>query len=178
MGVMTEAQELIESPLSTEELAVRYRELCDDPCLANVPGKIELDVWGRMVMTPAATYHGLIQGRLAVKLKNALGGEVITEAPIATPFGLFLPDVAWASPAYMSAHGAESPLMVAPEVCIEVVSPLNSKRELTEKRDAYLACGAREVWWIHTKSKRCEFFAPAGRLQASGYSVDLSDLFT
>src|SRR5205814_3129933 len=117
-------------------------------------------VWGRLVMTPPAVYHGLVQGRLAVKLKNALGGEVFTEVPIATPVGLFLPDIAWASDAFMSTHGAENPLMRAPDICIEVVSPSNSLKEMTEKRDAYLALGAREVWLVYSQSKRCEFYGP------------------
>ena len=177
MNIVTEAPELIEAPLSREELAVRYRELCDDPCLSNVPGKIELDVWGRLLMTPPATYHGLLQGRLAHKLKAALGGEVFTEVPIATPAGLFLPDAAWASSAFMDAHGTENPLMHAPDICIEVVSPSNSTKEITEKRDAYLAMGAREVWLVYLQSKRCEFYGPGGRAPASAYAVDLSDIF-
>jgi hypothetical protein len=60
--------ELTEAPLSSEELAIRYRALCDDPCYANVPGKIELDAWGRMVMTPPSFYHGVLQGRLCRRL--------------------------------------------------------------------------------------------------------------
>ena len=177
MNFMTEAPELIEAPLSTEELAVRYRKMCDDPCLTNVPGKLELDVWGRILMTPAATYHGLLQGRLAYKLKTALGGEVFTEVAIATPAGLFLPDVAWASATFMSGYHGENPLMRAPEICVEVVSPSNSLKEMTEKRDAYLASGAQEVWLAYLKSKRCDFFGPAGRLFQSAYAVDLADLF-
>lgn len=177
MIVMTEAPELIEAPLSREELAVRYRKMCDDPCLTRVPGKLEMDVWGRILMTPAATYHGLLQGRLAHKLKTALGGEVFTEVAIATPAGLFLPDVAWASESFMSGYHSENPLMGAPEICVEVVSPSNSLKEMTEKRDAYLASGAREVWLVYLKSKRCEFYAPGGRLSGSGYVVDLADLF-
>jgi hypothetical protein len=41
MGRKIEAMnpEVIESPLSGEELAVRYRALCDDPHYANVPGR-------------------------------------------------------------------------------------------------------------------------------------------
>ena len=54
---MGKVQELIEQPLTSEELAVRYRALCEDPCFANVPGKIEVDVWGRLLMSPASNYH-------------------------------------------------------------------------------------------------------------------------
>jgi hypothetical protein len=52
---MNVVHELIEAPLSRDELAVRYRALCDDPCYASVPGKIELDVWALM------SKHGLLE---------------------------------------------------------------------------------------------------------------------
>jgi len=174
---MGDTQELITAPLSTEELAMRYRTLCDDPCFANVPGKIELDAWGRMVMSPAGNYHGRVQGNLAHKLKAVLGGHVVTEAAIATPTGLFVADIAWASPGFMTAHASESPFMRAPELCIEVVSPSNSVKELAEKREAYFAVGAQEVWIVYLQSKRCEFYAGQGLLPQSAYAVDLSDIF-
>ncbi|HET7366602.1 MAG TPA: hypothetical protein VFJ70_23760 [Burkholderiales bacterium] len=120
---MAEMQELIEKPLSPDELATRYRAMCDDPCFANVLGKVELDVWGRVLMSQASSYHGLIQGRLVHKLKSVLGGEVITEAPIVTPGGLFLPDVSWASSQFVSAHRSEIALTRAREICIEVFRP-------------------------------------------------------
>ena len=170
--------EIIDAPLSSEELAIRYRQLCDDPCLASVPGKIELDVWGRVLMTPPpSAYHGLTQSRLDHKLRTVFGGEVITEAPIVTPLGLFLADLAWLSPAYVATHGIKTPLAPAPELCIEVVSPTNSVKELSEKRHAYLAAGAQEVWLVYPQSKRCEFYGPQGLLPGSAYVVDLRDLF-
>jgi Uma2 family endonuclease len=169
-------QELIEAPLSREELAVRYRDLCEDPLFANVPGKIELDLWGRVVMSPPSVYHGTLQARLAHRLV-ALGGEPLVEVPIATPIGLFLPDVAWASAQFMSLHRGENPLMTAPELCIEVVSPSNSIKELKEKKEAYFASGAHEVWIVYPQSKRCEFHDKQGLLERSSYAVDLSGLF-
>jgi Uma2 family endonuclease len=179
MGRMGETHELIEKPLSSEVLALRYRALCDDPCLTNVPGKLELDVWGRLLMTPPpSVYHGRVQGNLTYKLKAVLGGHVITEAPIVTPAGLFLADVAWASSQFMSAHGSEFAFTRAPEICVEVVSPSNSVKELSEKRDAYLAVGAVEVWIIFPQSKRCEFYGEQGRLSVSRYAVDLADIFS
>jgi Uma2 family endonuclease len=178
MRRMSDMQELIEKPLSPDELATRYRAMCDDPCFANVPGKVELDVWGRVLMTPPpSAYHGLTQSRLDHKLRTALGGEVITEAPIVTPAGLFLADLAWLNAAYVATHGIQTPLAPAPEICIEVVSPSNSVKELSEKRDAYLAAGAQEVWLIYPKSKRCEFYGKQELLPGSRYNVDLSDLF-
>jgi Uma2 family endonuclease len=121
-------------------------------------------------------YHGRVQANVAHELKNALGGHVITEAPIATSAGLFLPDVAWASAGFMSAH-PESPLMRAPEICVEVVSRSNSVKELNEKRDAYRASGAEEVWIVYPQSKRIEFHGAQGQLPRSNYVVDLTDIF-
>lgn len=173
---MGDMHELIEAPLSSEDLAARYRSLCDDPCYANVPGKIELDVWGRMVMTPASVYHGVLQGRLCRRLA-ALGGEVIIEAPIVTSTGLFVADLAWASSSFMSVHELETPLTRAPELCLEVVSPTNSVKELREKIAAFLECGALEVWIVYPQSKRIEFYGPEGSLPRSQYVVDLHGIF-
>jgi len=173
---MGNVHELIEAPLFSEELAARFRALCDDPCYANVPGKIELDVWGRMVMTPASFHHGVVQGRLCLSLAT-LGGEVVVEAPVVTPMGLFVADVAWASARFMSAHRDETPLTRAPEICIEVVSPSNSVKELREKTEAYLAAGAEEVWIVYPQSKRCELHGKQGLMQRSAYVVDLAGLF-
>ena len=173
---MEKVQELIEVPLSREELAVRYRDLCEDPLFANVPGKIEIDPWGRMVMSPASVYHGVVQARLA-RILASLGGETMVETPIATLGGLFAPDVTWASGQFMGMHGRENPLMAAPEVCIEVVSPSNSIQELKEKTQAYLASGAHEVWIVYPQSKRCEFHGTQGLLERSAYAVDLGGLF-
>ncbi len=173
MKVMDKVQEVIEAPLSAEELAVRYRDLCEDPCFANVPGSIEIDLWGRMVMSPASPYHGRIQIKLADKLK-ALGGERTLEAAIVTPLGLFVADLTWAS---QKAPAAENPLMRAPELCIEVVSPSNSRNELREKTEAYLAAGAEEVWVVYPQSKRREVHGKQGLLEHSRFPVDLADLF-
>lgn len=174
--LMDKDPELIEAPLSPEELTARYREMCDDRRYANVPGKVELDSWGRVLMTPASVYHGQVQGRVSQKLA-ALGGETLIEVGIATAAGVFVPDLAWASTEFMRQHAGEVVLTRAPHICIEVVSPSNSARELEEKRIAYFASGADEVWIIYLKSRRCELFAKDGAIVRSRYPVDLDGLF-
>lgn len=132
-------QELIETPLSGEELAERYRALCADNRYANLPGKVELDPWGRMVMSPPASYyHGVIQAKL-VRALDLLGGQASIEAPIVTSAGILVADLGWASAQFIGRHAKESPLSRAPEICIEVLSPSNSVKEIREKIDAYLA---------------------------------------
>lgn len=173
---MTETTEIIEAPLSYEALGAMYREMCDDPLFANVPGKIELDRWGRMVMSPASNYHGALQGRLAQRLAQ-LGGEVIVEASVLTPIGLLVADVAWASIEFVAAHRDQTPFETAPELCIEVTSPSNSRKELTEKVDALRAAGALEVWIVYPRAKRIEAFGREGLLPHSRFALDLTGLF-
>ncbi len=168
--------EIIESPLTQEGLAERYRGLCANPLLANLPGKIELDLWGRILMSPASNYHGVLQIRLGQRLEQ-LGGQAIAEASVVTSIGLLVADVAWASAEFMSAHGAETPFTRSPELCIEIVSPSNSVKELDEKVAAYLAAGAIEAWIVYPQSRRFAFFAKSGKLERSGYAVDLTEMF-
>lgn len=174
---MGDMHEIIEAPLSGDELASRYRAMCEDPVYEKVPGKVELDRWGRILMTPAAYYHGVLQGRLVRLLQSALGGEASVEAPVVTSAGLFVADVAWASAEFASRHGGDDPLTQAPEICIEVVSPSNSVNEMREKIDAFLAAGAQEVWIVYPQSKRCERHGKEGPLPGSRYAVDLAGLF-
>ena len=176
IGCMNAEREVIDTPLSTEELAVRYRAMCEDPCLTSVPGKLELDLWGRMVMSPPGTYHALIQGRLLRRLAM-LGGEGFGETPIVTAKGLFVTDAAWGSADFVKRHGSETPLRRAPEICIEVISPSNSAKELNEKRFGYLEAGAEEVWFLFLASKRCEFHGKHGIQEQSAFGVDLTGIF-
>jgi Uma2 family endonuclease len=169
-------QELIEVPLSRDDLGARYRALCDDPCYANVPGKIEIDAWGRMVMSPASNYHSALQAVLAGKVA-VLDGRVFAEASVVTSAGVLVADVAWASDGFMQAHGFETPYTRAPELCIEVVSPSNSRKELREKVAAYLEAGAVEVWIVFPQSKRIEFHGLEGLLPRSQYVIDFAGVF-
>jgi Uma2 family endonuclease len=173
---MGNLHELIEAPLSSEELGARYRALCDDPCYANIPGKIELDVWGRMVMSPASNYHSALQALLVGKLA-VLGGRVFVEASVVTSAGVLVADVAWASDAFMRVRGFETPYTRSPELCMEVVSPSSSRKELREKMAAYLEAAAVEVWIVFPQSKRIEFHGQEGLLLRSHYAIDLADIF-
>jgi Uma2 family endonuclease len=176
MAPVSRPPEIIEEQLSSNELAARYRLLCEDPLYANVPGKIEIDLWGRLLMSPASNYHSALQSALSAKLA-ALGGRAFVEASVLTSAGVLVADVAWASDAFMRAHGFETPYTAAPELCMEVVSPSNSRKELSEKVDAYLAAGAQEVWLVYPQSKRFEFHSRQGLIEQTAYAVDLTDLF-
>lgn len=168
--------EIIDMPLNRAQLAERFRALCDDPRFANLPGKVELDPWGRILMSPASNAHGFLQAELARRLA-ALDGKALVEASVTTSAGVFVADVAWVSAAFLARHGKASPFPIAPEICIEVTSPSNSTKELREKVAAYLDTGAVEVWIVYPRSKRIEYFGSAGLLAASAFAVDLDGIF-
>ena len=125
----TRGAELIEEPLTPELVAARYRELCEDPRFDHLQGKIEIDYWGRITMSPASNLHGVLQMRLGQRCAP-LGGQAIAEASILTSLGVTVADVAWASAEFMRAHAGETPFGSAPELCIEIASPSDSRRAL------------------------------------------------
>jgi len=60
---------------------------------------------------------------------------------------------------------------MASEICVEVISPGNTKGEMAEKRELYLAKGAKEVWFCDENGEM-EFFTYDGRLSASKICPD------
>ena len=171
--------DVITKPLTQAELTSRYEELIQDPRYCNIPGRLELSAWGQIIMTPPADFwHCRVAARLGRLLVASLGGESIQEGAIAVVgAGTLIADVVWCSPRFLAAHGRERILQQAPEICIEVLSRSNSTKEIDEKRQAYLAAGAAEVWIVDPEGETTTFFRPEGVADASGYLVDLSGLF-
>lgn len=131
---------------------LQWADVLKDKSLQNLSYKIELDGMGRIVMTPASNRHALYQGEIGGLLKQLVhGGQVLTECSIATIDGVKVADVAWASTTFVKKHRNETPFPAAPEICVEVTSPSNSRREIEEKITEYLAKGAREVWVCDAK---------------------------
>jgi Uma2 family endonuclease len=126
---------------------LQWADVINDKTLENLPYKIELDAWGRIVMTPATNRHGILQLETGALLRQMLrGGRTITECSIETQDGVKVADVAWASRTFFKVHGDETPFTQSPEICVEVTSSSYSRQEIKEKIAAYLANGAREVW--------------------------------
>jgi len=144
-----------------------WQEVCEDRNLRNLPYKVELDGWGRIVMSPHRKEHGAYQGGIGVLLGRHLpGGKVLSECAIDTSEGVKVADVAWAShPRWGSMTEAPS-CSIAPEICIEVASFSNTGVELEEKRRLYLEAGAEEVW-LCDEEGRIGFFDASGPLTRS-----------
>jgi Uma2 family endonuclease len=107
-----------------EALALRWTEIINDRLLRDLPYKIELNAWGKIEMSPGSNRHGRLQGCVAVELTQQLpGGIMLTEASILTDIGVRVPDVAWGSAEFMTRYGESTPYPVAPEICVDIVSP-------------------------------------------------------
>ena len=157
-----------------EALALRWAELCNDPLLRDLPGKIELNAYGVIEMSPASNRHGMKQAAIAHALTVQLPkGVAMVECSIAMPEGVRVPDVAWASAEFIARHGELSPFPVAPEICVEVRSPSNTDAEMIFKTQIFLAAGAVEVW-IVSEDGAWQVFGAQGPQSASHYGVQLA----
>jgi Uma2 family endonuclease len=129
-----------------EVLALRWTQVMQDPSLRDLPYKIELNARGKIEMSPASNRHALMQAHIAAEFARKLpGGRPLTECSVLTRIGVRVPDVAWASDPFLAQHATSTPFPLAPEICVEIVSPSNSK---DEKIAAYLAAGCQEVWVV------------------------------
>jgi Uma2 family endonuclease len=161
--------------LATPEFLIeRWEQACSDPSLRDLPYKIEINAWGMVEMSPASNRHGRLQIALGAEfLRQLPDGIAIGECSIFTRLGIRVPDVAWASKAFMRAYGEITPYLKAPEICVEIVSPSNDRFEIEEKTGAYLAAGAQEVW-IVSEDGAIRYFTPAGEQPASGFPVSIT----
>lgn len=154
---------------------MNWSDVLADPSLQHLPYKIELDEWGRIVMSPASNRHGRLQGRLANHLGRFFNeDEVITGCSVATSAGVRVADVAWTSPAFRARRGDETPFSAAPDLCIEIVSPSNSRIMMQEKIGLYLGAGAREVWLVQ-EDGRVSVYGPDGPRSDSLFGIALPD---
>ncbi|MDB4673227.1 Uma2 family endonuclease [Verrucomicrobiales bacterium] len=125
-----------------------WDEACSDPFLAELPYKIELNEFGHpILLSPHNRNHSALQGIIQDLLrKHKEGGMVAQEAAVETAKGTRSADVAWMTIERWRDQADGASFSTAPQICIEVLSPTNSKAEMEEKRNLYFGAGADEVW--------------------------------
>ncbi len=155
------------------ELRRRWQQLALDPLVAALPFKVELNEKGVIEVSPPTTRHAFLQFFVARELdRQRPEGTTLTECPIETDIGMRIPDVVWASAEFMASHRGENEFRVAPDLCVEVLSPRNTQAEMAEKIAAYLTAGAREVWLVGDDGVP-EVHTSAGRAPASTIGFEL-----
>ena len=148
---------------------MQWSEVIHNPILQNLPFKIELNRFGKILMSPASNHHRRIQTKISYQLTSQIpDGEVITECSIQTTDGVKVADVVWASRHFIETYAYQTPYPKAPEICVEIVSPSNSTQEMEEKINLYLAKGAMEVWLVYN-DERIQFFTHTGEIERSAF---------
>jgi Uma2 family endonuclease len=147
---------------------MNWQEVCEHPSLQDLPFKIELNHWGQITMVPSKSFHAVLQSDINHLLKRFMNtGKVIIECPIqVTPTSVRVPDVVWISASRFAQVKHEDVYSIAPEICIEVMSPSNTKAEMTQKRVLYFAAGAQEIW-ICEESGRMNFYNEQAKISHS-----------
>lgn len=155
-----------------------WERLVNDPALAGVIEKVETDRDGNLIMSPPPGMpHRLRQDHINQLLKRHLpeGGSLV-EGSVSTLEGVKVPDVVWYRPERARAVEAGDPILpeFAPDLCVEVLSPSNSKGDLGTKIKAYFAVGVREVW-VCDRQGKMSFYGPQGPLPDSAICPGFPD---
>ena len=104
----------------------RWAELCSDAALAALDYRIETDRFGHILMSPPPSFqHSDRQGQILENLTQLLkrGGRARPEIPLSTREGVKAIDAGWISEERLACSRGENLLTMAPEICIEVLSP-------------------------------------------------------
>ena len=146
---------------------MQWQEVCENQNLKNLPFKIELNDQGKILMTPVKVNHSILQGKIIKHLyQNITEGEALAECAIKTKYGTKVADVAWASQSLLEKIENEVECSIAPEICIEVLSFSNTKREINEKKTIYFEQGAIE-FWVCDSYGNISFFVKEGQIEHS-----------
>jgi Uma2 family endonuclease len=144
-----------------------WERLLADPALAKIDGRFETDRHGHTIMSPPpGSFHSSRQSRIAILLDRLLGGRSLTECPLSTSDGVKGLDVAWYSDQRYARAFDPRCFLEAGEICVEVLSPSNTKAEMEEKMALYFDAGASEVW-ICDENGEMHFVGPEGPLDCS-----------
>ncbi len=149
------------------DLTMKWQELIENPFFRDMPYKIELNKFGQILMSPASNRHGILQNRVGSKISaKRNGGEIVNRCSVSTSEGVRVADVVWLSDEFYAEFGERTPFPKAPEICVEIKSPGNSKAEMEEKIRLYLEKGALEVWIVDDSAK-INFYTHTGKMKTS-----------
>jgi Uma2 family endonuclease len=160
-----------EPAIRREELLRRWNALATDP---ESPDRYELTEFGELVLSPRPTNdHQAVATEIAVQLTARLGPRAATEIAVCTDRGIRVPDVVWMPAARWAECKGQSPFAFVPDVCVEVLSPGNTREEILMKAGTYLRGGAREVIVVGLRGE-LEFFGAEDRREASALGLALA----
>jgi Uma2 family endonuclease len=150
----------------------RWEEVVRDPSLRDLPYKVETNATGQIVLSPHTAEHADLQEHIQDLLRaHAPEGRQPPEYPITTSEGVKQADVVWMSAERRTKmRETGDPPTLAPELCVEVLSPNNRWANIEEKIELYREAGADEVWVVDT-DRQVRFFGEE-EMEASTLAPD------
>jgi len=88
------------------------------------------------------------------------------ECPLEASEGVKAMDAAWVSNKRRASKPNDPAYLVAPEICVEILSPCNTTQEMEERKALFFERGAIEFWQCD-ESGRMKFFDAAGPISKS-----------
>lgn len=148
-----------------------WDEVLKEPYYRTIEGRIETNGVGKVLMSPPpAPEHGRRQFLIGFEIqKRRPDGIVSTECPISTSDGVRAADVAWVSKTRVDQP--KTVYATAPEICVEVISPSNTRREMEQKKSLYFESGALEVWFCSPEGEISFFLREAPATSADSAMV-------
>jgi Uma2 family endonuclease len=137
------AVNLIDEVATPAELIRHWTELGEDP---ESPDYYELNEYSEVILSPRPTnIHQSVAFEIALQLQTQFGPKALTEISVLTDRGVRVPDAIWMPEADWNQVKHQTPLSKVPAVCVEVMSPGNTEKEILMKVHAYLRGGASQV---------------------------------
>lgn len=156
-------QLIINLPNREETLAIvraGWERATADPYWSSMGGRFESNAFGEIIISPPPPFaHNDCSFRIAQEIERQLGGHAMTECPILTIDGVKLADAAWFSMERYESVRHQAAIEIAPEICVEVISPSNTYAEMRHKRKLYFESGAVECWTRETNGTMAYYLA-------------------
>jgi Uma2 family endonuclease len=160
----------VEAVLDPTALVRRWQELAADP---DTPDYYELNEYGEVIMSPRPTNdQQRALSAIMMSLQRQLGPDAVAEISVMTDRGIRVPDFVWMPQARWEQVKGKTPLPLVPDLCVDVLSPGNTREEIAMKSAAYLRGGAKEVLVLGLRGE-IELFGPEGKRTASALGIAL-----
>jgi len=179
VAAVTSNVEILERPSKNwmiahwQDILEQYHQLFED-----YGGHVETDRYGNLLMSPPpGDLHQAQADWICQALQSLLPSAHVRQGlAVVTAEGIKIPDLI-ADLAGRRAHMKDTdPYDPAPDICLEVSSPSNSRAEIAEKTNLYLAAGALEVW-ICDRQNRLIFYTATGERHTSSLCPDFPTIF-